>query len=221
MPFMHNKPLTRTQHRALGTWVFGSLFFLFFVGVFVFAPETLPEFKQRMLAIASALLAGLFGYFLTGEMGLEIQSIKSRFGEMGVKATGGIAVFVLVLVWWLSPLAPVGSETAPPPAKVIQIGSGTVNIYEASGERLEKLAGELGVTKAALTSFFKILEQKQVPLGDLDSTLRTIATRYKELDQKLATFTSEDPEVTALKRAAPTALEAGDFARTEALLTEA
>lgn len=92
-----NRPLTRAQHRALGTWVFGGLFFLFFVGVFIFAPEALPEFKQRMLAIASALLAGLFGYFLSGDLGFEIQSIKSRFGEVGVKATG--ALQRLCLCW--------------------------------------------------------------------------------------------------------------------------
>src|SRR5262249_19701324 len=41
-----------------------------------------------------------------------------------------------------------------------------------SAEQLQRLAEELGVTKAALTSFFKILEQQNVPLEDLDAKLR-------------------------------------------------
>jgi hypothetical protein len=40
---------------------------------------------------------------------------------------------------------------------------------------------KLAVTDAALASFFKILKQEQVPRGDLDSKLREIAFRHKEL----------------------------------------
>jgi tetratricopeptide (TPR) repeat protein len=238
---MSDKPLTSTQYRALGTWVFGSLFFLCFVGVFVFAPETLPEFKQRMLAIFTALLAGIFGYFLTGDLGLHIQSIETRFGVVGVKASGGIAAFVFVLVWWLSPLAPVATEIPAQPVQEVTVSDrGMTVVGDMTGStvvtgdhnvvtRIEgidpkeyrALAKDLGVAEAALSSFFKILEQKEVPPEDLDSTLRTIAMRYKGLDQKLATFTSEDPEVTNLKQQAREALEVGDFVRTERLLTEA
>jgi hypothetical protein len=35
-----------------------------------------------------------------------------------------------------------------------------------------------GVTQSALATFFEILEQKQVPPEDLDSTLREIAKNY-------------------------------------------
>src|SRR3972149_5911926 len=101
---------TKAKSRIGASWVFGGLLFLFFVGVFVFAPATLPEFKQRMLAIACALLSGLFAFFLTGDMGLDVKWSSPRFGRLAVKATGGIAVFVFVLLWWLSPLVPVGVE---------------------------------------------------------------------------------------------------------------
>jgi len=60
-----------------------------------------------------------------------------------------------------------------------------------------------------------------VPREDLDSTLRDITKRYKELQDKLRTFTSDDPTVVALKRDASEALEAGDFAQAEKLLNEA
>jgi hypothetical protein len=91
------QPLTESQSRSRATWVFGSVLLVFAVWVFIFAPDTLPEYKHRMLGILLALLSGLFAFFLTGDMGLEIKSIESRFRKVGVKATGGIAVFVLVL----------------------------------------------------------------------------------------------------------------------------
>ena len=102
--------------------------------------------------------------------------------------------------------------------------SGPVHITSTRGiseDQFQKLAEEFGVTKAALKSFFKILEQRAVPSEDLDSTLRTIAERYKALDEKLKTFVSDDPTVQALKEQARQALEAGKFDRAEQLLNEA
>ena len=107
---------------------------------------------------------------------------------------------------------------------VIQTGPGTVHITNTRGisaDQFQRLAEELGVTKAALKSFFKILEQQAVPPEDLDSTLRTIAERYEALDQKLATFTSDDPTIQSLKEQARKALEEGNFERAEQLLNEA
>ncbi len=93
--------------------------------------------------------------------------------------------------------------------------------YGVSEERFQALSEELGVTKGALTSFFKILEQKQVPLTDLDSTLRDIAKRYKELQDKLTATSSDDEAVRALKRQAKEALDQGEFDKAERLLNEA
>jgi tetratricopeptide (TPR) repeat protein len=112
-----------------------------------------------------------------------------------------------------------GSGTA-----VLQTGPGSVHITNIPGiskEEHERLREELGVTDSALKSFFKILEQQQVPREDLDSTLRNIAKRYKELQDALQTFTSDDPAVIALEREASKALDAGDFAQAEKLLNEA
>jgi hypothetical protein len=102
--------MVRRQGRSAANWVFGLLLLAFVLWVFVFAPETLPEYKQRLLGVILAVMAGLLTFFLTGDIGLELQSIQSRFGKLLVKATGGIAVFVLVLVWWWSPFAPIGVE---------------------------------------------------------------------------------------------------------------
>jgi tetratricopeptide (TPR) repeat protein len=94
-------------------------------------------------------------------------------------------------------------------------------IQGISEERHERLAKEFGVTRSALTSFFNILEQQQVPPEDLDHTLRQIAMSYKDLHAKLQRFNPDDPVVMALKQQAHDALEAGEFTRAEALFNEA
>jgi hypothetical protein len=85
-------------------------------------------------------------------------------------------------------------------------GSVTI-IYRISEEKFQALAAELSVTDAALRSFFTILEQQHVPRQELDSTLREIAIRDKDLQEQLQTFTSEGPAVVTLKREASKALE--------------
>jgi len=95
--------------QSLATWIFGSLFVVFLLGVFAFAPPALPLFKQRILAIVSALLAGFFIYFLTGDLGVSVQGGKGSLGRLAIKGSGGAAALVLVLAWWLSPLSPVES----------------------------------------------------------------------------------------------------------------
>jgi tetratricopeptide (TPR) repeat protein len=93
--------------------------------------------------------------------------------------------------------------------------------YGISPEQYGRLAVELGVTDSALKSFFNILEQQSVAPGDLDSTLRDIAKNYKTLQERLQAFTSDDPVVSALKREASHALNAGEFMRAETLLNQA
>jgi tetratricopeptide (TPR) repeat protein len=117
---------------------------------------------------------------------------------------------------------PTKQETHGPHSPAISGVQGDVNItYGIPAEQYGRLAAELAVTDAALKSFFNILEQQRVAPEDLDSTLRDIAKRYKELQDQLRAFTSDDPEVSALKQEASQALEAGDFARAEQLLNEA
>ena len=105
---------------------------------------------------------------------------------------------------------------------VIQTGEGQVYITkEISPEAFQRLSAELGITQAAVKNFFKILEQKDVPPEEYDSTFRRIAKTHKELEEKLRGFTSADPAVTALKEEAKEALVGGDLERTESLLFEA
>lgn len=96
-----------------------------------------------------------------------------------------------------------------------------VNNYGISPEVFARYAGDLAVTDAALASFFKILEEQQVPRSDLDSKLREIAATHKELLARLETVQSEDPQVVKLKQEARQAIEAVDYAKAEALLNQA
>ena len=140
--------MARSGGRSAASWVFGFLLLAFLIWVFVFAPDTLPAYKQRMLGLFLASLAGLFAFFLTGDIGLDIQSMQSRFGTLGVKATGGIGVFVLVLVWWWSPLSPIGVEKIE--KKVSEIQQDTEMIRQDTGKIVVLLQGELSVKNTQL-----------------------------------------------------------------------
>jgi hypothetical protein len=118
----------------------------------------------------------------------------------------------------------VNLHAAPGGVAVIQTGDGTFIIKNIQGidpEVSGALSKQYGVTESALKSFFKILEQKDVPLEDLDSKLREIAASYKQLQAQLQRLLPEDPAVMGLKRDASNALEAADFARVEQLLNQA
>ncbi|RKZ80920.1 MAG: hypothetical protein DRR19_22940 [Candidatus Parabeggiatoa sp. nov. 1] len=84
-------------------------------------------------------------------------------------------------------------------------------------ERVEPLAKELGVTEKALRNFFNITNKKEVPLSDLDNTLREIATHHNALMEKLDSLSPSptDPVVFALIVQAKQALEKGDFDQAE------
>jgi tetratricopeptide (TPR) repeat protein len=83
------------------------------------------------------------------------------------------------------------------------------NNYGITPALFAEYAGKLSVTDAALASFFKILEEQQVLLHDLDSKLREIAAQHKELLARVGG-----------NQAAKQAIEAGDYAKAEELLED-
>ena len=125
---------------------------------------------------------------------------------------------------------------SPPPQTVITLQNGSTisgpvhtgqgdnvinNNYGIKPERFQQISEDLGVTKVALRNFFKITEKKQVPLEDLDNTLREIAKHYKELMAKVDTLNSDDPNVAKLIEQAKQALEDGEFDKAEELFNQA
>jgi len=101
----------RARDQRLASWIFGSLLLAFVIGETLFGPDSLPPFKQRLVGFISAVVAGALAYLFTGELGIQLGWLSARFGQVAVKGAGGLAAFVLVLVWWQSPLAPVAADT--------------------------------------------------------------------------------------------------------------
>lgn len=95
------------RHRILFTWIFSVLWFVFFVYVFVFSPDVLPEYRYRMLAISTSLLASLTAFFFSGDILVKITSVKSQFGQFCITAGAGFAMFFIVMWWWSTPFSPI------------------------------------------------------------------------------------------------------------------
>ena len=52
-------------------------------------------------------------------------------------------------------------------------------------EEYRKVVEEYGITKSSLGNFFKILDQQECELENLDFTLRSIAKTYKQFEKKI------------------------------------
>ena len=137
-----NLPAPPSKHTVIASCVFGSLLLLFYMGVFAFAPDSLPEFKQKMLAIISALLCALFTFFFVGSLHVTVQ-LKNKWSKIAIQSGGGAAAFVLILWWCNNPdFAPVHrqKELATTPA-VIQPATTIEQITkgDASSATIDKI----------------------------------------------------------------------------------
>jgi hypothetical protein len=138
--------MTAERHKAIACWILGGLLLLFHLLVFTFAPERLPEYKQRILAFLSAALAGFFGYFLTGSIGIKLTALRTKLGVAKVDAAGGCALFVLVLLWWLSPFAPVSTGAGVVAVRVTVLGidkmpTEEAQVWSSVGGEAKKVTG--------------------------------------------------------------------------------
>jgi hypothetical protein len=99
-----------SNREAGGSWIGPAIPLGFLATVLVwllaFGPDVLPEFKQRLIAVFGALLAGIAGYALSGRLTASWGAADSK-SPMAVKATSGSAIFLIVLFWWFSPFAPI------------------------------------------------------------------------------------------------------------------
>lgn len=96
------RPPPRGRHKELAGWIFGSLLLLFLGYVFLFGPDTLPEWKRPILALLGASLFGFFTYFLTGSIKVPNAELTMSFARVGLRAAGGIAgafLMFLLLLW--------------------------------------------------------------------------------------------------------------------------
>ncbi len=113
--------------------------------------------------------------------------------------------------------SPTGSDGAMVSGGVAQVCIGCSAIPP---ETITQLKAQ-GITEAALDQFFTTLGRNKTSPEALDHELRDIAKNYLDLKTKIATFSSEDPEVTALIQQARQAVEAVTFPLAERLFNEA
>ncbi|MBF00495.1 hypothetical protein [Flavobacterium coralii] len=99
--------------------IYGSVLLVFFLGLILFGPENLSEYKHNLIAIISSLLVGIFGFFISGDIGITINSdlVNNKIGKIAIQASGGAALFVLSMIWWKSPVAPISKHSE---EKIIQ-----------------------------------------------------------------------------------------------------
>jgi hypothetical protein len=134
------------RNKASATGIYGGVLLLFFILVFVFAPERLPVYKLQILALLSAILAGFFGYYLTGSIRIKRTWSLTNIGPLSVDATGGVAIFVLVLALWYSPFAPIKTDDGVAAVRVTVLGIDKMPIEDAQvwssiGGETKKVAG--------------------------------------------------------------------------------
>jgi hypothetical protein len=100
------------NERNLGSWIFGGLLLLFYIGFVIWAPPVLPDFKLKMLGILSGLLTGLFGFFIAGDITTKVNAQISHGIQIALQATGGVGLAVATVIWWSSSFGLVASSSA-------------------------------------------------------------------------------------------------------------
>jgi hypothetical protein len=147
-----SKPLSRARERARASWIFSSVLLAVLVAVVWFAPERLPGFKQQIVAVFAALLAGFMAYFLTGDLGIQ---------KTWIKASGGMGVFALILFLWPKLMPALGPELYRVRVTVLGVQGQLIEDAEVrssvGGERKKVDGGwELDIPAGALPAGHKV-----------------------------------------------------------------
>jgi len=79
---------------------------------------------------------------------------------------------------------------------------------------------ELGITNSALMKFFSVIEHENVPINELDDTLRRIADDYKQLLSDKESSSSAETDELSLQSKAKILIENFEFENAEVLLTQ-
>ena len=84
---------------AIASWVFGSLLLVFLVVAFFLVPK-LTRDQRRIMAIISALLAGLLGFFVAGVATVQVDAELATGVKLSIQAGGAAAFAVIALLVW-------------------------------------------------------------------------------------------------------------------------
>ena len=90
--------------------LWSSALLALYVYIFAFGPSELPLYKQKIVAVVSALLSAALGANVVGTIGVRFGTPSSAWGA---RATGGFACFLITL--FLTFPAPVDTPAVEPP----------------------------------------------------------------------------------------------------------
>lgn len=102
---------------------------------------------------------------------------------------------------------------------VVNQQNADVIVNAVYGIQFLELAKRLGVIESALRVFFRLLEEKECSIDDLDNELRNIAEKYLRLKDSAKHIYSEDSEISDLYKRARDALDIVDLESAEALIS--
>lgn len=86
----------RINHKAIATWLFGSISLVFFIAVVFVDLGERSRGQQQAFQIIASIFCGLFGFFLTGGLKLVADGRLPVIGKATIQAGGGVALFLIV-----------------------------------------------------------------------------------------------------------------------------
>jgi len=152
------------------------------MSAFWLADDRIAEWKQPIPQLIGTLLAGLFGFFMTGSMKLITGGKVPGGVKISLQAGGGFAVAALVWVSWPSPRAP---HTQP--AQITSVSGGDLQL--ASGRGINIQAGgnvQIKQFDADDSPFKKIVNRYERILDEKDGQLRQKELEIAHLHAALA-----------------------------------
>jgi len=99
--------------------------------------------------------------------------------------------------------------------------SATADARTQAEARAAEMGAKLGFTTLAVTEFFRILGEQNVPEDKLTLRLVEIATHFSQTRREMAALDAEDPGAAELVRQAQAALDAGRLTEAEGMLGRA
>lgn len=190
-----SKRVDKKSLQPAAAWFFGVLLTAFLIYVLLFSPESLPEFKQRIVAILSSLLSATFVFFLTGSLVLQSRSVKTPLGQLTIKSTGSVAVFLLVLWWWFSPFAPIHITKPVYKVRVVVLDAERIPVEDA------KVWSSIGVEPIKVAGGWQLeIPETALPLNRRVEIYASLTSAFLSGQAELSLQDDYNPSLTLLLR---------------------
>lgn len=111
-------------------------------------------------------------------------------------------------------------STGPSDEHLRRVVAETLAQETSKDARIAELSRALDIRDTAIVTFFRTLEEKQVPPERWPEKLAEIAERFKQSQAQFTTVPEDPPEIAQLRADAKSALDKGDLDEADALLAQ-